>query len=651
MLFKLALRNVRRQASSYLIYFITVTLTVAFLFALNNMVFGEVLRRLHPAYESIVRPLLVALSAVLGAVIAFVLAYATAFLLRRRKKEFGLYLTMGMTRGNILALFAGETAVTFLCSLAAGVLLGLGLYQLLLYAFMQFIDGTYQAGGYAAGGILWTVLLVALIFLLASAASLGYLRFAKISALLAGEKKGEKKVRFPWLWPLLAAASLAAGIFACVRFVGWIGSSDFSDRVDEAVAYIALLLAALLLFPASLCQSGAWLLQRRDCCAANGLGRVTLRHISARLGGSSLLIGLLSILLAISLIGPNVFLASRALEERQVQVDQAFDVVAVHTEYTGVPYAEGLALLETYADVAGSRAYTRYDCFSPAVGGSGHENEICVAESDFRALCALLGYALPDLGGPLRCEDAYYVYGIPAVGEFEYREGEGLSEGCVGTLVCPPNMISVGMYVESWVVVPDGQLQDYLSEWESVYTAACFAAQLGSERYDALAAQDALNALTDSLVSFRLREARRLEALVDFGLFFLAALFLFAVCLLLSAAMLALKSLTLVAEDKPRFRILWRLGAADAAMRRSLFVQLAVFFLAPLAVALLMNVPLLACFFALWQDLALFSFGQAVGTAAAVSAFLLAVLALYLAATCAIAWKDIRTSIRSENRL
>ena len=649
MLFKLALRNVRRQASSYLIYFITVTLTVAFLFALNNMVFGEVLRRLHPAYESIVRPLLVALSAVLGAVIAFVLAYATAFLLRRRKKEFGLYLTMGMTRGNILALFAEETAVTFLCSLAAGVLLGLGLYQLLLYAFMQFIDGTYQAGGYAAGGILWTVLLVALIFLLASAASLGYLRFAKISALLAGEKKGEKKVRFPWLWPLLAAASLAAGTFACVRFVGWIGSSDFADRVGEATAYIALLLAALLLFPASLCQSGAWLLQRRDCCAANGLGRVTLRHISARLGGSSLLIGLLSILLAISLIGPNVFLASRALEERQVQVDQAFDVVAVHTEYTGVPYEEGVAVLEEYAAIEAQCYYTRYDCSEKTE--SGYARMSYVRESDFRALCALLGYALPDLGGPLRCEDAYYVYGIPAVGEFEYREGEGLSEGCVGTLVCPPNMISVGTYVESWVVVPDGQLQDYLSEWESVYTAACFAAQLGSERYDALAAQDALNALTDSLVSFRLREARRLEALVDFGLFFLAALFLFAVCLLLSAAMLALKSLTLVAEDKPRYRILWRLGAADAAMRRSLFVQLAVFFLAPLAVALLMNVPLLACFFALWQDLALFSFGQAVGTAAAVSAFLLAVLALYLAATCAIAWKDIRASIRSENRL
>lgn len=650
MLFKLALRNVRRQASSYLIYFITVTLTVAFLFALNNMVFGEVLRRLHPAYESIVRPLLVALSAVLGAVIAFVLAYATAFLLRRRKKEFGLYLTMGMTRGNILALFAGETAVTFLCSLAAGVLLGLGLYQLLLYAFMQFIDGTYQAGGYAAGGILWTVLLVALIFLLASAASLGYLRFAKISALLAGEKKGEKKVRFPWLWPLLAAASLAAGIFACVRFVGWIGSSDFSDRVDEAVAYIALLLAALLLFPASLCQSGAWLLQRRDCCAANGLGRVTLRHISARLSTSSVMVGLLAVLLTLAVIGPNACLSYRAIVERQVRIDHPFDVAARHTELTGVPYEEGVAVLEEYAAIEAQCYYTRYDCSEKTE--SGYAWMSYVRESDFRALCALLGYALPDLGGGLlRCEDAYLLYGRPDVGQFSFAAGEGQGEGYVGTLVCPPNMLSLGTVCEEWTVVPDARLEEVLSGWEFVYSNACFATKLGQERYDALAADEALLDLTRHVVSFELREAVRLEELGTCGLFFLAAIFLSVVFFLLSAALLALKSLSLVAEDKPRYRILWRLGAADAAMRRSLFVQLAVFFLAPLAVALLMNVPLLACFFALWQDLALFSFGQAVGTAAAVSAFLLAVLALYLAATCAIAWKDIRTSIRSENRL
>ena len=613
------------------------------------MVFGEVLRRLHPAYESIVRPLLVALSAVLGAVIAFVLAYATAFLLRRRKKEFGLYLTMGMTRGNILALFAGETAVTFLCSLAAGVLLGLGLYQLLLYAFMQFIDGTYQAGGYAAGGILWTVLLVALIFLLASAASLGYLRFAKISALLAGESRTEKKVRFPWLWPVLAAAALAAGVLACVGFVGRIASPEFSVRQKEIAAYTAALLAALFLFPAALCHCGA-LLQRRDCCRAKGLGRVTLRHISARLSTSSVMVGLLAVLLTLAVIGPNACLSYRAIVERQVRIDHPFDVAARHTELTGVPYEEGVAVLEEYAAIEAQCYYTRYDCSEKTE--SGYAWMSYVRESDFRALCALLGYALPDLGGGLlRCEDAYLLYGRPDVGQFSFAAGEGQGEGYVGTLVCPPNMLSLGTVCEEWTVVPDARLEEVLSGWEFVYSNACFAAKLGQERYDALAADEALLDLTRHVVSFELREAVRLEELGTCGLFFLAAIFLSVVFFLLSAALLALKSLSLVAEDKPRYRILWRLGAADAAMRRSLFVQLAVFFLAPLAVALLMNVPLLACFFALWQDLALFSFGQAVGTAAAVSAFLLAVLALYLAATCAIAWKDIRTSIRSENRL
>ena len=220
MLFKLAVRNVRRQASSYLIYFITVMLTVAFLFALNNMIFGEVLGNTHVLYEDIVRPLLAALSVVLAAIMAFVLAYATAFLLRRRKKEFGLYLTLGLSRGNILALFAGETAITFLASLAAGMLLGLGLFRGLLYALLRFIDRADVSGGYSLGGTVWTVALVAAVFLLSALASLGYLRFAKISALLAGESRTEKAVRFPWLWPVLAAAALAAGVLACVGFVG-----------------------------------------------------------------------------------------------------------------------------------------------------------------------------------------------------------------------------------------------------------------------------------------------------------------------------------------------------------------------------------------------------------------------------------------------
>ena len=650
MLFKLAVRNVRRQASSYLIYFITVTLTVAFLFALNNMIFGEVLGKTHALYEDIVRPLLAALSVVLAAVIAFVLAYATAFLLRRRKKEFGLYLTLGLSRGNILALFAGETAITFLASLAAGVLLGLGLFRGLLYALLRFIDRADVSGGCSLGGTVWTIALVAAVFLLSSLASLGYLRFAKISALLAGESRTEKAVRFPWLWPVLAAAALAAGVLACVGFVGRIASPEFSVRQKEIAAYTAALLAALFLFPAALCHCGALLLQRRDCCRAKGLGRVTLRHVSARLSASSVMVGLLAVLLTLAVIGPNACLSYRAIVERQVRIDHPFDVAARHTELTGVPYEEGVAVLEEYAAIEAQCYYTRYDCSEKTE--SGYARMSYVRESDFRALCALLGYALPDLGGGLlRCEDAYLLYGRPDVGQFSFAAGEGQGEGYVGTLVCPPNMLSLGTVCEEWTVVPDARLEEVLSGWEFVYSNACFAAKLGQERYDALAADEALLDLTRHVVSFELREAVRLEELGTCGLFFLAAIFLSVVFFLLSAALLALKSLSLVAEDKPRYRILWRLGASEGRMQRSLFAQLSLFFLGPFAVALVMNVPLLAFFAALWEESAVFSLGQAAGIAASLSAGMLGVLFLYLAASFSVSWQDIRRNIRGDGRL
>ena len=95
MLFKLAFRNVKRQIGNYLIYFITVSLTVALIFSINNMIFSDVIRltaeSLGSAFETSTRALLFMLSGFLSVVIAFVLGYATSFLLSRRKKEFGLW--------------------------------------------------------------------------------------------------------------------------------------------------------------------------------------------------------------------------------------------------------------------------------------------------------------------------------------------------------------------------------------------------------------------------------------------------------------------------------------------------------------------------------------------------------------------------------
>jgi len=199
MLFKLSARNVKRQISNYLIYFITVSLTIALVFAVNNMIFSDVMTALTEQLADFVQPLLLFVSGTLCIVIAFVLSYATSFLLRRRKKEFGLYLTMGMSRKDILLIFAGETAITFAVSLLAGILLGMALYQVLMLIFVNFLEMQYTVTGYSAVSLLITVGSVVVMFLISSLASLGKLRFSKISTLLQGEKRHEKTVKLPAL--------------------------------------------------------------------------------------------------------------------------------------------------------------------------------------------------------------------------------------------------------------------------------------------------------------------------------------------------------------------------------------------------------------------------------------------------------------------
>mgnify|MGYP006910807340 CR=1 FL=1 len=105
---KLAFRNVKRQIGNYLIYFITVSITVALMFAVNSVIFNTQLQ----AYASTIQTLrsaLIMITVFVSLIVAFVLGYATSFMLKLRKREFGTYLTLGMTRKNILSIFSFTT--------------------------------------------------------------------------------------------------------------------------------------------------------------------------------------------------------------------------------------------------------------------------------------------------------------------------------------------------------------------------------------------------------------------------------------------------------------------------------------------------------------------------------------------------------------
>ena len=168
--------------------------------------------------------------------------------------------------------------------------------------------------------------MIAGVFLLSSAASLGYLRFAKISALLAGENKVEKKARLPLLWAVLLVVSVAAFFWAGGTFLTWMQRGDFFFHFDEMIVSVSVMLVSVFVMPLGAIHGGTWLLLRRSCCRSKGLGRVTLRHISARLSTSSVMIGLLAILLAVAIVGPNVFLTMASDIDVQMKWVYRYDI-------------------------------------------------------------------------------------------------------------------------------------------------------------------------------------------------------------------------------------------------------------------------------------------------------------------------------------
>ena len=215
MLGKLAVRNVRRQIGNYLIYFITVSLTVALMFAFNSVVYSPQLQQAADAMDEL-KTGLTAITVFISLIVAFVLGYATSFMLRLRKREFGTYLTLGMTRRNILALFVLETLILGAAALAAGIVLGLFVYQGLMLLLVRLLEMKFTIAAYSFQGLLLTVVLVAAMFALASLTSALYLRRATVYQLLHGDRVVEKTVRHPGLWLAVTLVSLAAAVGSCV---------------------------------------------------------------------------------------------------------------------------------------------------------------------------------------------------------------------------------------------------------------------------------------------------------------------------------------------------------------------------------------------------------------------------------------------------
>lgn len=134
MLFKLANKNIKKSFKDYAIYFFTLVFAVAMFYTFNSLDAQTSMSALSNSTRSTIQSLVRVisyLSVFVAVILGFLIVYANNFLIKRRKKEFGLYLTLGMSKRKVSFILVLETLLIGIISLGIGLLVGVFLSQLL----------------------------------------------------------------------------------------------------------------------------------------------------------------------------------------------------------------------------------------------------------------------------------------------------------------------------------------------------------------------------------------------------------------------------------------------------------------------------------------------------------------------------------------
>ena len=132
MLFNLSRKNFKKSIRDYSVYFFTLILGVAVFYIFNAIETQTAMMEVTKAKAEIIDMMNSALEAVsifVSFILGYLIVYASRFMLKKRKKEFAVYLTLGMKKTQISGMLWIETVFMGIISLGAGLLVGIGLSQ------------------------------------------------------------------------------------------------------------------------------------------------------------------------------------------------------------------------------------------------------------------------------------------------------------------------------------------------------------------------------------------------------------------------------------------------------------------------------------------------------------------------------------------
>lgn len=623
MLGKLSIRNAKRQAKDYVIYFITVIISVALMFSFNSIAVSEDISELSYAMEDFSKAI-TGISIIIAFVMAWLINYTMKFMLEKRSKEFGTYQVLGIEKKAISNMFTLENLTIGIVAFIVGVLLGTFLYQVLTSIIMNLFNQPYaikisfsiKAVGITAGYFFG-------IFMLVLLNCRRKIKKTNVHDLLYADKKNENNIIKK------SKGNIAVFIISLILLVGalLINHKELTDISNIAgrniLIAIIMLIVGIYLFYISI---SSFLVKRYLNNKTRKYKKNNMflyRNLTSKFNTMSLTMGTIAFMFTIILIGGNVALLMNNMINNEIEIGYPFEIMISTADGETTKYKE---YIEKNAEVKEMYEYILYDIPETGIrkaldntvfeGRYYDETESVLLLSDYNKLREMLGYdnvVLEDNEIIIHCMKTArqpfeeYVSKNNKINisdkEFTIKaiNSENFSQvsfnGYTYCIIVPDNMKeflnqkdnqkTFDMNFGHKLVATTERTTDekFYNELKNLIPTQ--SQKIKTETYGETLEIDAEVELGYvQTKGERTSEAKSFYAIISFLAFYVALIFVMA-----TATLLAIQQLSDSEKYKYRYSLLKKLGVDEVDINKTIFKQLLFYFLIPMIVPILVSIP------------------------------------------------------------
>ncbi|WP_418667749.1 FtsX-like permease family protein [Allofournierella sp.] len=591
---ELSMRNARRQARDYLVYFVTIVMAAALMYAFNGLVFSQEIRELSTLMESL--PLVIVLaSAVVVCIIGWLVHYTTGFMLARRSRELGTYVLIGLENGQVARLFFLENLAVGGVALVLGTLLGNLIFQALRAVLLALFHTPYTfrfAFSLPAVGL--TLLYFALIYLFALLKSRGRIRKMKICELLQYDRKNEREI----LTKSRSRKKIFTGSIVC----GVAGTALLLLRsLPTGILGAALIIVFLFGFFISFSSGVPAYFEKRAEKKYAGNTLLIFRTLSAKLATMGVVMATIALLFTATLLSEGTGLLFHTMFQSRNEQTTCYDLFIGSTADEEGYFDEYLACIDENVPVREARLYQVYQGENLQVADfvaanaeywSDFEYDTLMKASDYAALRAMLGYPEVPAPGP----GQYRIHCMAYLEKLLQGYAEPVQVG--GRTLAPAGVCTENFTQSLWdgngrgfiLVVPD-EVAESRPVSHRIY-AAMTAEPVAREAYDGLRAiRDERDKSIDGYDTIFTKAAVEAENASQYAILVFPLFYLALVLTMVAATILTIQQLSESGRYRRQFELLQKLGTDRCEMKRTLRRQFAIFYTMPSLPPVLITIP------------------------------------------------------------